>query len=129
MNCKPGDIAIITWDDEPVFSNVGKLVLVEGPYTCCIEYGGRAWDITPLNYGDGFLFVDVLGTGEVVKLWNPSEDGIRHPDEWMRPLENPDELHEEIEQEVNFMMDTTSRMKTMAEDTLDEPAIYNNFLL
>jgi hypothetical protein len=91
MNCKPGDIAIITWDEEPVFSNIGKLVLVEGPLTYCIEYG-QSWYVTPVNYGDGYLFIDMLKNGAVVKLWHPWENGLIHPDGWMRPLENPDEV-------------------------------------
>ena len=37
---------------------------------------------------------------DVVKLWHPGEDGIRHPDGWMRPLEDPDAVQLAIVQQV-----------------------------
>jgi hypothetical protein len=107
MNCKPGDIAIITWDDEPVLSNVGKLVLVEGPLGNLFDYG-PAWHITPLTTDDGYLFIDVLGTGEVVKLWRSGEEGIRHPDAWMRPLQNPHEEFHTTQSETSYDGECTS---------------------
>jgi len=96
-NCKSGDIAILTWDEEPVFSNVGKLVRVDGSPRHVQEYG-LVWLITPVNYADGHLFIEGWDN-DIVKHRYVGDDNIWHPDAWMRPLENPDESSEEMERE------------------------------
>ncbi len=87
-NCKEGDIAVITWDEEPVFSNIGLLVNVSCP---CREDPklGLLWQITPVNYEAGHLFIDGRA-GNAVKANRPGEDDIWHPDAWMRPITDPD---------------------------------------
>jgi len=117
-NCKSGDIAVITWDEEPVFSNIGKLVRVDGPPCHDLEFG-LTWFITPIDYADGYLFIEEREDGtETVKVWEPSDEDIGHPDAWLRPLENPDKSQEEMEQEV-----TTKTGRPTEEKTRERQAV------
>ena len=98
FNCKRGDIAVITWDEAPVFSNIGKLVRVvlDAGY----EPGfGLLWFIKPINYSDNHLFIDGRDNG-IVKLRLPSDNDINHPDAWLRPLKDTDNSFEELMQEI-----------------------------
>ena len=97
-NCKSGDIAVITWDEERVFTNIGMLVRVDGPPSHDRQLG-LTWFITPVDHADGYLFIDGW-SGYTVKLWEPGDNYIRHPDAWLRPLENPDSSPEDMEHEV-----------------------------
>ena len=99
LNCRNGDIAVITWDEAPVFSNIGILIEVSGPPVYDAEYG-VIWQITPVNYADGHLFIDGR-SGYAVTVNRPGEDDIWHPDAWMRPIEGPDESYSEIVEEVS----------------------------
>jgi hypothetical protein len=107
FNCKSGDIAVITWDEPPVFSNVGKLVRVSGPADYELDHGLN-WLITPIDFACGHLFIDDRDDG-VVKRSVPGTQDVRHPDEWMMPIENPDHAHEE--QEFAPKMKAASRQK------------------
>ena len=98
FNCKPGDIAVITWDEALVFSNVGKLVRVDGPSGYDSHYG-LTWLITPVDYACGHLFIDLWDDG-VVKRSIPGTICVRHPDEWMLPLKDTDNSCEEFIQEI-----------------------------
>ena len=98
LNCKPGDIAVITWDEEPVFSNVGKLVRVcplGGHHT----QNGWTWKIQPLDTNSGHLFIDNWDDGKI-KMNKPDDNGTDHPDSWLRPLEDPDNATDELLQEI-----------------------------
>lgn len=98
FHCKPGDIAVITWDEALVFSNVGKLVRV------CHDAGyepryGLKWFIKPLDYADNHLFIDERDNG-LVKRRGPDDHDIEHPDEWLRPLRGAEDSFEELVHEI-----------------------------
>ena len=97
-NCKSGDIAVITWDEASVFSNIGKLVRVDGPlgYDPCY---GLTWLITPIDQAGDYFFIEEQ-EDNAVKKWKLNDDNIRHSDAWMRPLENTDDSFEEFIQEI-----------------------------
>ena len=111
FNCKPGDIAVITWDEAPVFSNVGKLVRV------CAQSGyepgfGLLWFIRPINHSDNHLFIDGWDNG-VVKLRLPDDHHINHPDAWLRPLKEIDNACEEFIQEIVRIAEKNKRHKEL----------------
>ncbi len=91
--CKPGDLAIIMYDEPQCAANIGRLVEVSGPLA--IDVSGKAtWLIQPITpepylintwYDDSVRFMDY------------QEQGIEHPDEWMLPVGTEPE-HETVEQ-------------------------------
>ena len=98
FNCKPGDIAVITWDEALVFSNVGKLVKVGLDAGYDPRYGLK-WFIEPVNYADNYLFIDGRAD-DAIKVCKPGDYGIEHPDEWMRPLNGAQDSCEEFIQKI-----------------------------
>ena len=88
-NCKPGDVAMITWDEEPVISNIGSLVHVNGP-SSCDPVLGLTWEIEPVDFSVGHLFIDGCHNDEIRRI-EPGDRGIRHPDMWLRPVEGVEE--------------------------------------
>ena len=91
-------MAVITWDEAPVIRNIGLLVKVSGPCGCDLMQG-LTWRITPVSFEAGHLFIDGRD-GNAVKVIRPDDIDIFHPDAWMRPVVDPDEVEVGIVEEV-----------------------------
>ena len=92
-NCEAGDIAVITWDEAPVFSNVGKLVWVIEPGLDDPKWG-TCWYIMPVDYEDDHLFIEETEE-ERIKPNHPGQLGIKHPDAWLLPIRVTEKRREE----------------------------------
>ena len=80
--CKPGDLAIITYDVPGCETNIGRLVTVRGP--SAIDYKGQlTWLITPES--DLPYVIDNPSTG-IFRYMEEGELTIEHPDDWMVPI-------------------------------------------
>lgn len=81
LRCKPGDIAMITWDYDDCLENLGRLVEVgQSP---CVQDGKWVWRIRPITPELYALHeVDDSLTRESV-TW---ASRVNHPDAWMVPL-------------------------------------------
>ena len=98
-NCKPGDIAMITWDESPLISNVGNLVRVSGPPGHDPIFG-VTWQIEPVDFTVVHLFIDGWHDDEIRRI-EPGDTGITHPDKWLRPVKGVDEhFHGDLDREV-----------------------------
>ena len=113
FNCKPGDIAVITWEEEPVFSNVGKLVKVGLDAGYEPRYGLQ-WFIQPVDYAENHLFIDGRDN-DVIKVWEPGDYGIYHPDEWMRPLKGSQDSWDDVIQRIIREAEKSARTKELIE--------------
>lgn len=88
LQCKDGDIAVVTWDYLGCASNIGRLVQVRGPVSK-IE-GAFSWSIRPVTQD---LYAVMEGDHSKVTLevvdWNSQ---VTHRDAWMKPLNGRDDL-------------------------------------
>ena len=82
LRCRPGDVAVVLWDDELCRDNIGRLVKVHGPPEDTYDLG-VTWLIVPIdrkpwciNHRDGTF------ERKVVRL----KDDIEHSDRWLLPL-------------------------------------------
>lgn len=91
LNCKPGDLAIVTWDEPGCVMNVGRLVRVHGPLDTDPAHG-PTWLIVPVRRTRWQYVCQTDGTVQrtTVRL----KDGIEHPDRWLIPI-RPD--HDRID--------------------------------
>ncbi len=96
LQCKPGDLAIITREDPGCEANIGRVVRVRGPIKI---YGdvGATWLIastTPEPWIYRVTDSNELHTDSTMP------DDIEHPDAWMVPLRVQDSRVEVVEEEV-----------------------------
>lgn len=89
--CKPGDVAVILYDEVECLSNVGRLVRIHPALVHNQELNLDCWLIEPLDCGawavsdsDGSVTLAPIGLAE----------RIEHPDEWMLPI------RDEVQQQV-----------------------------
>lgn len=98
--CKPGDIAIITYDVPSCTANIGRMVEVSGPSE--IDRNGRlTWLIQPVT-PEPYMIND--WDGKFVYFMRFRESGIEHPDEWMMPI-RPDDLDEDTDEQEDLTKD------------------------
>lgn len=97
--CKPGDIAVIIYDEPDCLANVGRLVRVHPTLQLNLELNLFCWLIEPLeadpwhvSEADGHISVKVINASSQVE----------HPDVWMLPIKDelPDK-QEHTEQSVS----------------------------
>jgi hypothetical protein len=92
--CKPGDLAIITYDVPSCTANIGRVVQVSGP--AAIDFNGRlTWLIQPVTL-EPYMIND--WDGEFARFMDYQESTIEHPDTWMTPI-RPDDLDEDTDQQ------------------------------
>ena len=81
LRCKPGDIAMVTWDHDDCLENLGRLVEVgQSPY---VQDGKWVWRIRPITPELYALreVNDSLARESVT--WSSR---VEHPDAWMVPI-------------------------------------------
>lgn len=89
--CKPGDIAVILYDEVECLSNVGRLVRIHPSLALNQELNLDCWLIEPLDSAawsvsdsDGTVALEPIGLA----------DRIEHPDCWMLPIR--DEVFQKV---------------------------------
>lgn len=83
--CKPGDIAVIIYDEPDCLANVGRLVRVHPSLELNLELNLFCWLIEPLK-DDPWYFSEVNGTIKVKPVSVASQ--VEHPDAWMLPIKD-----------------------------------------
>lgn len=83
--CKPGDIAIILYDEPECLSNVGRLVRVHPTLQLNLDLNLACWLIEPLQ-ADPWYVSETDGR-ITVKVVNVSSQ-VEHPDVWMLPIKD-----------------------------------------
>ena len=81
--CKPGDLAVILFDEPECLGNVGRLVRVHPTLQVNQELNLDCWLIVPLTDDDWFVS---MGDGSICAFPVGLEDRIEHPDAWMMPI-------------------------------------------
>lgn len=91
--CKPGDLAIITYDVPVCTPNIGRVVKVSGP-SIVNRRGQLTWLIQPVTL-EPYMINNSDGTfKEFMAL---DDETIEHPDEWMMPI-RPENETDDVEQ-------------------------------
>lgn len=81
LRCRPGDIAMITWDHEGCLENLGRLVEVGDHLSV---YDGRwVWRIRPVT-PELYALIELDDT--VVRETVTWASCVQHPDTWMVPI-------------------------------------------
>lgn len=83
--CKPGDIAVILYDEPECLANVGRLVRVHPTLQLNLDLNLFCWLIEPLQ-NDPWYISEVDGS-ITVKPINVSSQ-VEHPDVWMLPIKD-----------------------------------------
>lgn len=83
--CKPGDIAVILYDEPECLANVGRLVRVHPSLQLNLELNLYCWLIEPLQ-AEHWYVAEVDGSISV-KVVNASSQ-VEHPDLWMLPIKD-----------------------------------------
>jgi len=95
LQCKPGDLAIITREEPGCEANIGRVVRVRGPIG--IDGDARAtWLITSTTPEPWIYRV----TGEGLHTDPAMPDDIEHPDAWMVPFKVQNNRAGVVEEEV-----------------------------
>lgn len=83
--CKPGDIAVIIYDEPDCLANVGRLVRVHPTLQLNLDLNLFCWLIEPLDADPWYVSeADGRITVEVVNASSQAE----HPDLWMLPIKD-----------------------------------------
>jgi hypothetical protein len=96
--CKPGDLAIITYDVPSCTPNIGRLVRVDGPPRVN-DRGQTTWLIEPVTT-EPYMINDDL-TGEFVAFLQYGEKGLEQPDHWMTPI-RPGDLDDDADEQEDL---------------------------
>jgi len=94
LRCKPGDIAMITWDYDDCIENLGRLVEVgQSPY---VQDGKWVWRIRPIT-PELYSLQEV--NGSIARESVTWASKVEHPDSWMVPLkpQQPDASTDETD--------------------------------
>ena len=83
--CKPGDIAVILYDEPECLMNVGRLVRVHPSLALNEELNLECWLVEPL---DGSTWAVSESDGSISFAILRPDDRIEHPDAWMLPIKN-----------------------------------------
>lgn len=83
--CKPGDIAVILYDEPECLMNVGRLVRVHPSLALNEELNLECWLIEPL---DGSTWAVSESDGSISFAILDHDDRIEHPDAWMLPIKD-----------------------------------------
>lgn len=85
IRCKPGDIAVILYDEPECLANVGRLVRVHPTLQRNLNLNLDCWLIEPLQ-DDPWYVSEIYGTITVRPIKLSSQ--IEHPDAWMLPIQD-----------------------------------------
>lgn len=91
--CKPGDIAVILFDEPECLGNVGRLVRVHPTLQLNRELNLGCWLIVPLTDDDWFVS---MANGSICTYPVGLEDRIEHPDAWMLPIQDKPRLKRRV---------------------------------
>jgi len=95
--CKPGDIAVITYDLPSCTSNIGRVVEVSGPPET--DRNGRlTWLIRPVT-PEPYMMNNWDGSFSGFSPYQ--NNNLEHPDEWMTPI-RPGDLHEDTDEQEDI---------------------------
>jgi hypothetical protein len=82
LNCKPGDLAVVAWDEPGCLMNVGRLVKIHGPLRVNADLGAT-WLIVPARRTKWY----VIGSDGVVRYTTARlRDRVEHADKWLIPI-------------------------------------------
>ena len=84
LRCKPGDVAMITWDYRECLENLGRLVQVGGPLK--MSDGQWVWRIQPVTPE---LYAVLETDNSLVREHVTWKSRVQHPDAWMVPIRPP----------------------------------------
>ena len=91
--CKPGDLAIIMYDEPQCTANIGRIVEVSGPPAYDID-GHLTWLIQPVT-PEPYLINNRVDAAVRFMEWQ--EYGIEHRDDRMLPIRQEPKLEEVVE--------------------------------
>ena len=111
--CKPGDIAVILYDEPSCLLNVGRLVRIHPTLKLNPSYQLECWLIEPLDPApwavskvDGTVYTKPIGLA----------DEIEHPDAWMLPIKDEQGFNVMTQEEV----DAYDRIQKRIDESLVE---------
>lgn len=93
--CKPGNLAVITYDVPSCADNIGRLVLVCGPAAIDLN-GYLTWLIHPVT-PEPYMISD--WEGNFLRFMEFGEQDVEHPDAWMMPIHPGDDHEDHDDQE------------------------------
>ena len=93
FRCKPGDLALVLYDEPSCSENIGKIVEVRGPVQRNSRLKLMCWLIKPINRQ---LWHCVRRSGEHYTSHVTWTRQLEHPDAWLLPL-RPGEIDESWE--------------------------------
>lgn len=91
LRCRPGDLALVIYDEESCATNIGRLVRVRGPLEADSQSCLPSWLIRPL---DRRLWRVAFPSGWVQSMRVGWIDRVEHPDAWLLPIKPGHRLYE-----------------------------------
>ncbi len=85
FRCKPGDLALVTHDEDCCKGNIGRLVKIAGPIGYNRRLKKKCWLIEPVKPEPWFC-VSVKGVPYQKLL--TFENKVEHPDDWLLPIDS-----------------------------------------
>ncbi len=82
LRCKPGDIALVLYDEPGCEANIGRIVQVQGPINTNPRLQLPCWLIQP-DVREPWMVGDPGAFRSIRVTWR---DRVEHPDAWMVPL-------------------------------------------
>ena len=105
--CKPGDMAVILYDEPSCLCNVGRLVKVHPSLMLNKVLNLDCWLIEPIQNGPWALSEE---DGTVTLTPVSLADRIEHPDCWMLPIRDEQPLSEKTLTETSIQQDIEKRV-------------------
>jgi hypothetical protein len=93
LRCKPGDIALVLYDEPGCEANIGRIVQVQGPINTNPQLQLPCWLIQPFE-ATPWIGGDPGALRSISVTWR---DRVEHPDAWMVPLAPLSEEESEAE--------------------------------
>ena len=80
--CRPGDLALVIYDEPGCIDNVGRVVRVRGPVLWSVHYEMNCWLIRPVAR----RLYCVEHEGSIRRYVVAWKDRVEHQDSWLLPL-------------------------------------------
>jgi len=90
LNCRPGDLALVIYDEPDCARNIGRFVRIKGPLARNPYYQLPCWLIHPVSSAQYYVCLDDVDAGARGACIT-GEDRIDHPDAWLMPVRSEDE--------------------------------------
>lgn len=82
--CKPGDLALVTHDEECCKANIGRLVRIAGPIGYNRRLKKKCWLIEPVK---SELWSCVSVKDKPYQRLVTFASNVEHPDDWLLPID------------------------------------------